>query len=40
MPEIPQIPSGSPEASEMFFHVSPLSVLFHKEEPSPPLDKL
>ena len=39
-PLIPQIPSGKPLLEEILVQVSPSSVLFHKAEPSPPLDRL
>ena len=39
-PLIPQIPPGSPLFVDILVQVSPSSVLFHKAEPSPPLDKL
>ena len=39
-PLIPQRPLGNPLREEILVQVSPSSVLFHKAEPSPPLDKL
>ena len=39
-PIIPKVPSGNPLLVEISVHVSPLSVLFHKAEPSPPEFKL
>jgi hypothetical protein len=38
-PTMPQTPFGNPFFAEIFFHVSPPSVLFHKPLPSPPLSR-
>ena len=39
-PIIPNVSLGKPSFLEISVHVSPLSVLFHNAEPSPPLLKL